>query len=54
MISNLQDDLEDGIEIDIIKENFIRINEKTVEILDTLKEKIVSEKEGLKDKYCRI
>lgn len=51
LISNLQDDLEDGIEVAAFEENIAELKEKTDHLIGTLEGKIATEKEELNEKY---
>lgn len=51
LISNLQDDLEDGIEVAELEENIAELKEKTDHLIGTLEGKIATEREELKEKY---
>lgn len=51
LITNLQDDYEDNIELDEFKENIVGLKEKTDHLIGTLEGKIATEKEELKAKY---
>lgn len=51
LISNLQDDLEDGIEVAALEENIADLKQKTDHLIGTLEGKIATEKEELKEKY---
>lgn len=51
LISNLQDDLEDGIEVAELEDNISELKEKTDHLIGTLEGKIATEKEELKEKY---
>ena len=51
LISNLQDDYEDNLELENFKENIADLKEKTDHLIGTLEGKIATEKEELKEKY---
>jgi hypothetical protein len=51
LITDLQDDYEDNIELEEFKENIVGLKEKTDHLIGTLEGKIATEKEELKEKY---
>lgn len=51
LIRNLEDDLEDTIEVIVLEENIADLKEKSAVVTTTLRGKIDSEKEELKQKY---
>lgn len=51
LITNLQDDYEDNIEVEEFEGNIADLKEKTDHLIGTLEGKIVTEKEELKEKY---
>ena len=51
LITNLQDDYEDNIEVEEFKEDISDLKEKTDHLIGTLEGKIETEKEELKEKY---
>lgn len=51
LITNLQDDLEDNLELADFEENIADLKEKTDHLIGTLEGKIATEKEELKAKY---
>ena len=51
LISNLQDDFEDNLEVNDLEKNIACLKEKTDHLIGTLEGKIATEKEELKEKY---
>jgi hypothetical protein len=51
LITNLQDDYEDNLEVEDFEENIANLKEKTDHLIGTLEGKIATEKEELKEKY---
>lgn len=51
LITNLQDDYEDNLELKDYEENVADLKEKTDHLIGTLEGKIATEKEELKEKY---
>ena len=51
LITNLQDDYEDKIEVDEFEENIADLKEKTDHLIGTLEGKIATEREEFKEKY---
>ena len=51
LITNLQDDYEDNLEVEEFEENIANLKEKTDHLIGTLEGKIATEKEELKEKY---
>ena len=51
LITNLQDDYEDNLEVEEFEEDIADLKEKTGHLIGTLEGKIATEKEELKEKY---
>lgn len=51
LITNLQDDYEDNIEVEEFEEDIASLKEKTGHLIGTLEGKIATEKEEMKEKY---
>lgn len=51
LITNIQDDYEDNLEVEEFEENITNLKEKTDHLIGTLEGKIATEKEELKEKY---
>ena len=51
LITNLQDDYEDNLEVTDLEENIAGLKEKSDHLIGTLEGKIATEKEELKEKY---
>ena len=51
LITNLQDDYEDNLEVEEFEEDIASLKEKTDHLIGTLEGKIATEKEELKEKY---
>ncbi|WP_405303744.1 hypothetical protein [Methanobrevibacter sp.] len=51
LITNLQDDLEDNLEVAEFEEDIAGLKEKTDHLIGTLEGKIATEKEEMKEKY---